>query len=38
MQNNNQTPATWNRTRSIAELRSFVTSHEDALDVEDFDL
>ena len=30
--------ATWNIPRSIEQLRSFVTSREDELDVEDFDL
>lgn len=30
--------ATWNQPRSISQLRSFVSSREDALDVEDFDL
>ena len=29
--------ATWNRSRSTQELRSFITSREEALDVEDFD-
>lgn len=29
--------ATWNRDRSNEELRSFISRHEDALDVEDFD-
>lgn len=28
--------ATWNTPRSIEQLRSFVSSHEDALDVEEF--
>lgn len=30
--------ATWNQPRSLSQLRSFVADHEDALDVEDFDL
>lgn len=30
--------ATWNRPRTAAELRSFVNDHDDALDVEDFEL
>lgn len=30
--------ASWNRERSIFELRNFVLRHEAALDVEDFDL
>lgn len=30
------TLATWNAPRSLEQLRSFVSSHEDALDVEDF--
>lgn len=29
--------ATWNQPRSLRDLRSFVTSHDAALDVEDFD-
>lgn len=29
--------ATWNRGRSTEELRSFISSREEALDVEDFD-
>ena len=29
--------ATWNVPRTIADLRSFVSAHEDAIDVEDFD-
>ncbi len=29
--------ASWNKPRSITELRSFVSAREDALDVEDFD-
>jgi len=29
--------ASWNVPRTIEQLRSFVSSHEDALDVEDFD-
>ncbi len=29
--------ATWNIERSIADLRSFVSAREDALDVEDFE-
>jgi hypothetical protein len=29
--------ASWNVPRSIEQLRSFVSSREDALDVEDFD-
>ena len=31
------TSASWNVPRSIEQLRSFVSSREDALDVEDFD-
>ena len=31
------TLATWNVPRSIEQLRSFVTSREDELDVEDFE-
>lgn len=30
--------ATWNNKRSTTELRSFISRHEDALDVEDFNL
>ncbi len=30
--------ATWNQPRSLRTLRTFVADHEDALDVEDFDL
>lgn len=30
--------ATWNQPRSLAQLRTFVSTREDALDVEDFDL
>jgi hypothetical protein len=30
--------ATWNRSRSAEELRSFITSHDEALDVEDLDV
>ncbi|QQS21960.1 hypothetical protein IPM09_00160 [Candidatus Saccharibacteria bacterium] len=30
--------ASWNRPRSTVELRSFVNNHDDALDVEDFNL
>ncbi|MFZ1258743.1 MAG: hypothetical protein WAQ25_04715 [Candidatus Saccharimonas sp.] len=30
--------ASWNRPRSTVELRSFVNEHDEALDVEDFDL
>jgi hypothetical protein len=30
--------ASWNRPRSTVELRSFVNDHDDALDVEDFNL
>ncbi|HRC28507.1 MAG TPA: hypothetical protein PKV96_03945 [Candidatus Saccharimonas sp.] len=30
--------ASWNRPRSSVELRSFVNQHDDALDVEDFEL
>jgi hypothetical protein len=33
--NNN---ATWNRPRSLAELRAFVTMHDKELEVEDFEL
>lgn len=29
--------ATWNAPRSLDQLRSFVSSHEDALDVAEFD-
>ena len=29
--------ATWNTSRSLSELRNFVSMHEEALDVEDFD-
>lgn len=29
--------ATWNTPRSLVQLRSFVTSREDAIDVEDFE-
>lgn len=29
--------ATWNIPRSVAELRSFVATREEAIDVEDFD-
>jgi hypothetical protein len=29
--------ASWNRERSTVELKSFISSREDALDVEDFD-
>ena len=29
--------ATWNTPRSLSELRNFVSMHEEALDVEDFD-
>lgn len=33
------TVATWNRTRSLDELRAFITSHSNALlDVEDFEV
>lgn len=28
--------STWNRPRSLAELRSFVSARDDELDVEDF--
>ena len=28
--------ATWNRSRSLAELRAFVAAHDEALEVEDF--
>lgn len=30
--------ATWNNPRSLRDLRSFVSAHEDALDVEEFNL
>lgn len=30
--------ASWNRPRSVVELRAFVNDHEEALDVDDFDL
>ena len=30
--------ATWNRSRSLAELRAFVAAHDEALEVEDFEL
>jgi hypothetical protein len=30
--------ATWSRERSTVELRRFVNEHDEALDVEDFDL
>lgn len=29
--------ATWNRDRSTQELRGFITTREEALDVEEFD-
>lgn len=29
--------ATWNAPRTLVDLRSFVASREDAIDVEDFD-
>ena len=29
--------ATWNRPRSLAELRSFITARDEALDVEGFE-
>lgn len=29
--------ATWNTPRSLSKLRNFVSMHEEALDVEDFD-
>lgn len=29
--------ATWNRSRSTQELRSFITTRDEALDVEEFD-
>jgi hypothetical protein len=35
--NLSETFASWNVPRSIEQLRSFVSSREDALDVEDFD-
>lgn len=28
----------WNRSRSLAELRAFVAAHDEALEVEDFEL
>ena len=30
--------ATWNRSRSTTELRAFVNNHDEALDVEEFDV
>ena len=30
--------ATWSRPRSTVELRAFVNRHDEALDVEEFDL
>lgn len=36
--NDNQSLATWSRPRSTVELRAFVNRHDEALDVEDFDL
>lgn len=30
--------ASWNRPRTISQLKSFIADHEDALDVEDFAL
>ena len=30
--------ATWNRSRSLAELCAFVAAHDEALEVEDFEL
>ncbi len=30
--------ATWNRSRSLAELRAFVAAHDEALEFEDFEL
>ena len=30
--------ASWARPRSLTELRSFVSTHDEALDLEDFDL
>lgn len=30
--------STWNRSRSLAELRAFVAAHDEALEVEDFEL
>lgn len=30
--------ATWNRARSTQELRNFITTRDEALDVEEFDL
>lgn len=30
--------ATWNAPRSLSDLRRFVSSHDSALDVEDFDI
>lgn len=29
--------ATWNVPRTVADLRSFVSSREDAIDIEEFD-
>lgn len=29
--------ATWNRARTLDQLRAFVSAHDDALNVEDFD-
>ena len=30
--------ASWNRSRSLAELRAFVSARDEALEVEEFDL
>lgn len=30
--------ASWNRSRSVVELRAFVNMHDEALDVEEFEL
>lgn len=34
----NFSSASWNRSRSLAELRAFVSSRDEALEVEEFDL
>ena len=36
--NDTLTLATWSRPRSTVELRAFVNRHDEALDVEEFDL
>ena len=35
LQDSFETP-TWNTPRSIAQLREFITRHDEALDIEDF--